>query len=213
MAYTTDRSVAEAISVTPSRTDASRRTTARERIVGTAYDLFCLYGIQAVGIDRIVAEARVAKTTLYHHFRSKDELVLAVLELRRDLWTRGWLMPAVERGGGSAEERLLAAFDALDEWFRQDDYEGCLFANSLLEARNPVSPVAAAASGGLAEVRAFLSMLAAEAGASDPQGLARQLQIMMLGAIVAAVEGNRAAAAEARPVAALLLERSLTKVK
>src|SRR3954454_21376387 len=66
---------------------------------------------------------------------------------------------------------------------------------------------------GLAEVRAFLSMLAAEAGASDPHGLARQLQIMMLGAIVAAVEGNRAAAAEARPVAALLVERSLTKVK
>ena len=104
---------------------------------------------------------------------------------------------------------LLAAFDALDEWFRQDDYDGCLFANSLLEARNPASPVVAAASEGLAEVREYLSMLAAEAGAPDPQRLARQLQIMMLGAIVAAVEGNRAAAAEARPVAALLLERSL----
>jgi AcrR family transcriptional regulator len=184
---------------------------ARERIVGTAYDLFCLHGIQAVGIDRIVAEAGVAKTTLYHHFRSKNDLVLAVIELRRDLWTRGWLVPAIERRGGSAEERLLAAFDALDEWFRQDDYDGCLFANSLLEARNPASPVVAAASEGLAEVREYLSTLAAEAGAADPQRLARQLQIMMLGAIVAAVEGNRAAAAEARPVAALLLERALGK--
>jgi AcrR family transcriptional regulator len=191
----------------------SRVTTstggASERIVATAYDLFCLHGIQAVGIDRIVAEAGVAKTTLYHHFRSKDDLVLAVLELRRDLWTRGWLMPVMERRGGSAEERLLSAFDALDEWFRQDDYEGCFFANSLLEARDPGSPVVRAASAGLAEVREHLSMLAAEAGARDPQELARQLQIMMLGAIVAAVEGNRAAAAEARPVAALLLERSL----
>jgi hypothetical protein len=115
----------------------------------------------------------------------------------------------MERRGGSAEERLLSAFDALDEWFRQDDYEGCLFANSLLEERDPGSPVVGAASAGLAEVREHLSMLAAEAGARDPQELARQLQIMMLGAIVAAVEGNRAAAAEARPVAALLLERSL----
>jgi AcrR family transcriptional regulator len=207
--YATDRSVVQPSRVTPSSTDASSRTTARERIVGTAYDLFCLYGIQAVGIDRIVAEAGVAKTTLYHHFRSKDDLVLAVLELRRDLWTRGWLVPTIERRGGSAEERLLAAFDALDEWFRQDDYDGCLFANSLLEARNPGSQVAAGASAGLAEVREYLSMLAAEAGAPDPQGLARQLQIMMLGAIVAAVEGNRAAAAEARSVAALLLERTL----
>jgi AcrR family transcriptional regulator len=199
--------------VTLSRTGPSSRTTARERVVGTAYELFCRYGIQAVGIDRIVAAASVAKTTLYHHFRSKDDLVLAVLELRRDLWTRGWLVPAIERSGGSPEERLLAALDALDEWFRQDDYEGCLFANSLLEARHPGGPVAAGASEGLAEVRAYLSALAAEAGAPDPEGLARQLQILMLGAIVAAVEGNRAAAAEARPVAALLLERSLTKVK
>jgi AcrR family transcriptional regulator len=185
------------------------RTGARERIVGTAYDLFSLHGIQAVGIDRIVAEASVAKTTLYHHFRSKDDLVLAVLELRREAWTRGWLVPAIERRGGSAAERLLAAFDALDEWFRQDDYDGCLFANSLLEVRNPASPVVTAASAGLAEVREYLSMLAAEAGAPDPERLGRQLQIMMLGAIVAAVEGNRAAAAEARPVAALLIERSL----
>jgi AcrR family transcriptional regulator len=200
---TTDRSVVQTSRVTTSARGAN------ERIVATAYDLFCLYGIQAVGIDRIVAEAGVAKTTLYHHFRSKDDLVLAVLELRRDLWTRGWLVPAMERRGGSAEERLLSAFDALDEWFRQDDYEGCLFANSLLEARDPGSPVVGAASAGLAEVREHLSMLAAEAGARDPQELARQLQIMMLGAIVAAVEGNRAAAAEARPVAALLLERSL----
>jgi len=192
------------------RTGASSPTTARERLVGTAYELFCLYGIQAVGIDRIVAEAGVAKTTLYHHFRSKDDLVLAVLELRGDLWTRGWLVPAIERRDGSAEERLLATFDALGEWFGQDDYEGCLFANTLLEAR-PGSPVGAAASAGLAEVRAYLSMLAGEAGAPDPEGLARQLQILMLGAIVAAVEGNRAAAAEARPVAELLLESALVK--
>lgn len=201
--YTTDRSVVETTRANSSSTGA------RDRIVGTAYGLFCLYGIQAVGIDRIVAEAGVAKTTLYHHFRSKDDLVLAVLERRRDLWTRGWLVPAIERRGGSADERLLAAFDALDEWFRQDDYDGCFFANALLEARSPASPVVAAASAGLAEVREYLSMLAAEAGAPDPQELARQLQIMMLGAIVAAVEGNRAAAAEARPVAALLLERTL----
>src|ERR1700675_111332 len=63
--YTTDRSVVETARATPSSTGA------RERIVGTAYDLFCLHGIQAVGVDRIVAEAGVAKTTLYHHFRSK----------------------------------------------------------------------------------------------------------------------------------------------
>jgi AcrR family transcriptional regulator len=193
------------------RAHTASRESARERIVGTAYDLFSTYGIQAVGIDRIVAEAGVAKTTLYHHFRSKDDLVMAVLGLRGDLWTRGWLVPAVERHGGTSGERLLAIFDALDEWFRREDYEGCLFARCLLETTKPESPVAAAAAAGLAEVRTYLSSLAAESGARDPDGLARQLQMLMLGAIVAAVEGNRAAATEARPVAALLLESALAK--
>lgn len=177
--------------------------------MSTAYELFSLYGLQAIGVDRIVAQAGVAKTTLYHHFRSKDDVALAVLELRRERWTRGWLVVEVERRGRTAPERLLAVFDAFDEWFRRSDYEGCLFTAFLLETRNRKGPVAAAASAGLAEVRAFVGGWAGEAGVFDPERFAYDWHILMLGAIIAAVDGDREAALGARATASLLLESTL----
>ena len=69
----------------------------RGRVLQAAYDLFCREGINAVGIDRIVAAAGVAKMSLYRHFRSKEELVLAVLDLREKLWKVDWLEAEVER--------------------------------------------------------------------------------------------------------------------
>src|SRR5918996_839572 len=139
-------------------------TDRRERILHTAYDLFQRHGLQAIGVDRIVAEAGVAKMTLYRHFRSKDELVLAVLDRREELWARSWLEREIERRGSSAEARLLAAFDVFDEWFRRDDYEGCTFVNSLLEMHDRTSPIGSASVVKLAAVRAFLQRLADEAG-------------------------------------------------
>ena len=79
------------------RERADSVSDARERILRTAYRLFSQRGVRAVGIDSIIAEAGVAKATLYRHFRSKEELVLAALERREDLWTRGWLEPEVKR--------------------------------------------------------------------------------------------------------------------
>src|ERR1700704_5403625 len=102
---------------------AASTETARERILFTAYDLFARNGIRAVGVDRIVAESGVAKTTLYRHFASKDDLVVAVLELREKVWSRDWLQHEVEKRGGPATARLLTIFDVFGEWFRRADYE------------------------------------------------------------------------------------------
>jgi AcrR family transcriptional regulator len=180
---------------------------ARTRILRVAYDLFCRHGVQATGVDRIIAEAGVAKMTLYRHFGSKTELVLAALELREELWSRGWLEREARERGGTATEQLLAIFDALDEWFRRDDYESCLFVTTLLESHDRATPIGAAAASGLADVRAFLGELAEEAGARDPEGLARVVQIMMIGAIVAATAGDVEAALRARAAASLILEQ------
>src|SRR5712691_6433727 len=80
--------------------------SARERLLRVAYDLFCRHGVQATGIDRIVADAGVAKMTLYKHFRSKEELIVAALDLREDLWTYGWLEREIERRADTPTERL-----------------------------------------------------------------------------------------------------------
>ena len=84
----------------------------RDHLVDTALEMFCRDGFHATGIDKILAHAGVAKMTLYNHFRSKDELILAALR-RRDEKFRNWFMRAVERLGKTPRNRLLAIFDAL----------------------------------------------------------------------------------------------------
>jgi AcrR family transcriptional regulator len=182
-------------------------SAARERLVETAYDLFHRNTLNTVGVDRIVAEADVAKTTLYRHFPSKDALTVSVLRRHEDVWMTGWLEQTIARRGGTAGARLLALFDAFDEWFRREVYEGCLFARALLETRDPANPVRGAAVTGLAHIRAFIRSLAEKAGARDPDALALQIQLLLLGATVAAVSGEVDAARRGRDVASLVLER------
>src|SRR5262244_1525812 len=86
-------------------------TKARQRILDAAYDLFSQHGIRAVGIDSIIERSGVARMTLYRHFQSKDELVLAFLEDRERRWTRDWLQSQVRERASVPGDRLLAIFD------------------------------------------------------------------------------------------------------
>jgi AcrR family transcriptional regulator len=184
-------------------------TQARERILETSYRLFSRHGINAVGIDRIVAEARVAKMTLYRHFASKEELVLAFLELREQRWTHEWLQGEMERRASEPAARLLAAFDALGDWFQRRDYEGCAFLRTLMEVGSSRGAVRDAVVGHLATVHALLARFAREANARDPDRLSRDLQLLMLGAIASASDGDRTAAERARPLADAVIARAL----
>jgi AcrR family transcriptional regulator len=187
---------------------AAALADARERTLLTAYELFRSHGLAAIGVDRIVAEAGVAKTTLYRHFRSKEELVLAVLNRHEQVWTRGWLERVSMDGGRTAEAKILAIFDAFDEWFRQDAYRGCLFTNVSIEMRANSGPLGAASAARLRDIREFIASLAEEAGVADPVELATRIQILLLGAIIQALNGNAGAAKSAREVAKLLFKHA-----
>ncbi len=176
----------------------------RERIERTAYELFSRHGIRAVGVDTIAARAGVAKMTLYKNYPSKDELALAFLRDRGEIWTRGWLQREVECRGGTAGDKLLAIFDLFDEWFRRADFEACAFARVLFEHERG-HPVRRAAVRHIGNIRSFIRRLADDAGAGDPDGFARQWQILMLGSIVAAYAGDPDAARRARAVGLRLL--------
>src|ERR1700754_2585833 len=117
---------------------------ARERILDAAYDLFSTRGIQAVGVDAVIEASGAARQTLYRNFASKQDLVLAFLELRERRWTREWLQADVEARGGDARERLLAIFDVFDAWFQEPGFEGCSFINVMLEHPAPGDAVGAA---------------------------------------------------------------------
>jgi AcrR family transcriptional regulator len=185
---------------------ASRPASARERIDRTAYELFSRHGIRAVGVDTISARSGVAKMTLYKHYPSKEELALAFLRRREELWTRSWLQQEVERR--KPAERLLAVFDVFEKWFRRGDFEGCSFIKALLEHEDRGHPVRKAAETHIETIRAFLRQLAADAGVRDADAFARQLQMVMMGSIVAAHAGDRDAARRAKEVGLLLLARA-----
>jgi AcrR family transcriptional regulator len=177
-----------------------------ERILETAYELFSRRGIRDVGIDEIIERAGVAKATLYRHFASKDDLVVAFLERREQRWTVEFVEAEARRRGATPEEQLLAIFDALDEWFRRDDFEGCSFINTLLEMRIQ-HPAGKASIRHLDNIRSLVQRLAEEARLTDADSFARSLLVLVKGSIVAAAGGDIDAAHRAKVMARALIDQ------
>jgi AcrR family transcriptional regulator len=109
---------------------------ARQRILETADRLFYQDGLRAVGIDRIIAEAEVAKMSLYKHFPSKDDLILAVLKYREQ-GVLEFFRSAMERHGKKAKNPLRAFFVALKEWFETPGFRGCASERRRRTRRSP----------------------------------------------------------------------------
>jgi AcrR family transcriptional regulator len=185
--------------------DRPRGSDARERILETSYELFSRRGVRAVGVDEVIDKAGVAKATLYRHFPSKDQLVLAFLERREQRWTRDFVEAGARERGTTPEERLLAIFDVFDEWFRRDDYEACSFINVLLEMGSP-HPAAEASVRHLHTIREIVCGLAEEAEIRDVDSFARSFHILMKGSIVSAAEGDMDAAQRAKRMARNLID-------
>ena len=179
---------------------------ARERLLTAAYELFSRRGIQAVGIDAIIERSGVARQTMYRHFGSKQDLVVAFLERRDELWTRRWLQGEVQRRAADPEGQLLAIFDVFDEWFHAPDFEGCSFINVMLEHPGSEHPLHRASAAYLERIRDFIEGLARRAGIADAKSFAREWHVLMKGSIVAAGEGDGDAARRAQRIARLVLE-------
>nr|WP_245850597.1 TetR/AcrR family transcriptional regulator [Mycobacterium angelicum] len=180
---------------------------ARERILTAAYGLFSRRGVRAVGTDEVVERAGVARATLYRHFATKNDLVLAVLDRREELWTHGLIEEQSRQRGTTPEEQLLAIFDVLDEWFqRRDGYEGCSFINVLLEL-GADHPVGRACVTHIDHVREIVRGRAVAAGLEDVEDFAWSWHILMKGAIILAAVGDCQAARRAQKMARVLIEQ------
>ncbi|MBW4077960.1 MAG: TetR/AcrR family transcriptional regulator [Acidobacteria bacterium] len=114
--------------------------TPRQRLLAVASRLFYAEGIHAVGIDRVIAEASVAKATLYAHFPSKADLVAAYLSNESQLWVDE-ANRRLARSRPGAKEAIRALFEMLYENSLKRDYRGCPFINAAAEFPSP-SPVA-----------------------------------------------------------------------
>ncbi|MFF3559922.1 TetR/AcrR family transcriptional regulator [Streptomyces sp. NPDC002574] len=184
-----------------------KRPPARERILTTAEELFSAHGLRGVGVDRIIAESGVAKSTLYVHFPSKDELAAAYLRRVDDSW-RGRLRAAALAAGDDPREQLVGLFDAVDASYRRHGFHGCPFINAAAESEPGSLPHEVTAEH-KRTVRAWVRDLAEAAGAGDPDALALQLTLLIDGTLAAGrLEQDPAMPAAAKAAARAVVERA-----
>lgn len=164
------------------------RPSKRDELIRKALPVFYRDGFHATGMDALVAETGISKTTMFKHFRSKDELILAVLRYRDETF-RNWFFRKLDDLGLPPRERLVAAFDILKEWFDEPAFRGCMFIKASSEFQDPGHPAYAQSAEHKRLLLTAFKTMCKEAGARDAELLARQLLILKEGAIVAAHMG------------------------
>ena len=181
----------------------------REQLVQTALQLFSKHGFHAVGIDSIIKEAGIAKKTLYNHFKSKDELILAVLRHHDQLF-RNHFMNAVESSSDSPKGKLLAIFDVAEAWFSDDSFYGCLFVGASSEFPETDTPIRNVCKGFKRLVQEYIEQLGKQAGCKNPKQLAAHLLLLLEGAIsIAQINGTSLSAKQAKEAAKILVSSSI----
>jgi AcrR family transcriptional regulator len=182
-----------------------RRSEIRGHLLKTALRLFNQHGYTATGVDLIIAEAGVAKTTLYRHFDTKEDLILAALE-RRDEQARDGMRAFVEQHASDPVERLLATFDFLETMFCDDRFRGCIFVSAAGEHKDTANPVFRAAALHKRLTLAYFEELAHAARFAEPKQIAAEINLLHEGAIaVAQMTRTAEPARQARRMGAQLL--------
>jgi len=167
---------------------------ARQRILETADRLFYQEGVRAVGIDRIIAEAGVAKMSLYNHFSSKDDLILAALKYREE-GVLEFFRSSMERHAKKVKNRLRAFFAALKDFFESPGFRGCPFQNAAVELADPDHPGTEFVRGHKQRFSEFLRGMVEESVGKARAKFAPAVSVLVEGAIVTAViQGNSDAA-------------------
>ncbi len=189
----------------------------REHLLKTALSLFNQYGFHATGIDKVQAVSGVSKTTMYKYFKSKDELIQAVLEMRHDDFGQ-WFETRV---GAIAKEKypehqhakLLAVFDSLSEWFHSDTFFGCNFINASSEYSDINHPIHRYSSEHKIQLSQFIKKLLIEIPEADKQELSLEILVLIEGAIVCAhTTGLKDSAERAKGMMVRLLNSYLQSV-
>lgn len=185
------------------------RPSRRDELVRKAFDVFYQNGFHATGMDTLVRETGISKTSMYKYFRTKEELILAVLRLRDEEF-RNRFARRIEQLADTPAGQMLALFDALDEWFHEDGFCGCLFIKAGAEYQDEDDPIHVQAAEHKRLLLDHFTDLAAAAGAPDPRGLSSKLMVLKEGAIVLAVLGNKESTAQSAKDAARILIESAT---
>jgi AcrR family transcriptional regulator len=183
----------------------SEKPNARTRLILAADELFSANGIAATPVDEAVRRAGVATMTLYHHFDGKDALVAAYLGDRHERWMRRW--ESHIEAAPDAPGRLLAIFDALDDWAGDGGAaRGCAFVDAAAELSDRSHPAWREIEAHKRALRAKLVELARAAAPTDPEGVADEVLLIYEGALSALLIGHvERPTAQARAIAQAVL--------
>lgn len=158
--------------------------TTRDRILEAADALFYSEGVLSVGVDAIAAKAGLTKRTLYYHFRSKDDLIAAYLEWRNGPTHRRFRLWAKASEGADATEKIEAVFARLSVYAQDPRWKGCGFSRAAAElAGLPGHPALAVAAQHKREFQAWLRDIIAADGLDDADSKAREVMLLLEGAI------------------------------
>jgi AcrR family transcriptional regulator len=183
-----------------------KRAEKREHLIEVATDLFNRCGYHASGVDRVIAEAGIAKTTLYRHFPSKEDLIVAVLK-RIDEQYRQDMRSGVDKITRDASEKLLATFDVLEAWFSSQTYYGCPFMSAASEYNHRNSAVFQEVVLHKRLMIAYFEELARGAGLEEPARIGEEINLLHEGATaVSQVSGDSDIARRAKTIAARLID-------
>lgn len=182
----------------------------RDDLIDAAMRVFYRHGFHASSLDDIQKEGGISRPTLYNHFKSKDELIVAAMR-RRDEIFRNRLMKFVESKGRTPRERLEAVFDFHEDWFTGNEFCGCMFINASAEFSVADSAPRRLAAEHKQEIVRYLRELCEAAGCEDPADTAEQLNILIEGAIVAARVVGQVAAGGADPGASARLAKRMAR--
>jgi AcrR family transcriptional regulator len=184
-------------------------SSARQRLLEVASDLFYQEGIRAIGVDTIVEQSGVGKATLYRHFPTKDDLIAAYLEEEdRQHWQ--WFEEVIAPYEGSPRAQLLAWFEACAQRLTEQGFRGCPFLNALAEIAEADHPAHQRAVEHESALRRRLVQLSQRAGARDPEQLADQLLLVTNGALTSApLFGPAGPAVQLKTIAAHLIDLQL----
>lgn len=157
----------------------------RQRLIDIAHELFYREGFYAVGLDRVLAEVGVTKTTFYNHFESRDELIVAVLQWHDAWWAKTFRQMLRDEAGDDPADQLRALFHVLKEALA-DQFSGCMFINAAVAFPSPHDPAHQAAAQNQATNESIVRELAKAAGLEDADAdkLAKELTLLMEGAFV-----------------------------
>jgi AcrR family transcriptional regulator len=181
----------------------------REKILSTATNLFQTQGINSTGVDNIVAVAGTTKMTLYKYFRTKEALILEVLQTsQQDFQT--WLDGKLNTGSKKPADKIQQLFDYIEEWVNSPEFIGVGFIKASAEFPNEENPIHQLSNQQSREFRQFIGKLASEANIKDADGLALQLSLLFEGAVQAEqMQRGSGAIKYAKKAAKILIDGSI----